>query len=293
MFNKILPKAALLVFFVGMLSACGGGGNNAPAVATPAPPPIPAASDTWGLVEERDRLNNSNYYIGEVAEDGGFTTFVYDNPAPITATVRIFRGRKGYRHQATFGYPHGITIRDARDTGRFIYVPDWHNVDSDRIIPLAEWGRVLCSAGWLAQYVNASGRFPGTCLPSAELRSRPSYNSDSRLIDLPPPTAISVGAFNFSGDYHSEANYRFGAAINKIRIDGMRVQSNLTEMITAYRFGITPIDDDNRQLFIGADNYRNGIIAAKYNRHQFGIIGGGEGFAVRYEFVISYDNPTK
>ena len=66
--------------------------------------------------------------------------------------------------------------------------------------------------------------------------------------------------------------------------------SQLGTVIDSYRFGYMAIDneDTGARLYVGVDNYNNGILTGKYNNHTLGAVGSGDGYAIRYEYRLNF-----
>ena len=122
----------------------------------------------------------------------------------------------------------------------------------------------------------------------AKPEARPEYN-DALVEGYAPKQYFQIGVdsndtpFGFSTDLQDDGFRQLGFVYGDVRVDYMSLNSQLGTSIDSYRIGYTI----NGGLFVGIDNYNNGILSTQYNNHTFGAVGGADGYAIRYEYRLS------
>ena len=122
----------------------------------------------------------------------------------------------------------------------------------------------------------------------AKPEARPQYN-DALVEGYMPKQYFQIGVdsnetpFGFSADLQDDGFRQLGFVYGDVRVDYMSLPSQLDTIIDSYRIGYT-FDD---ALYVGFDNYNNGILTGKYNNHSLGAVSDGSEYAVRYEYKIT------
>ena len=285
MFNKILPKAALLVFFVGMLSACGGGGSGASVATPPASAPelvsqpttvyIPVAPPTAEpITPPTSTPPPSAPSIPAPPEPDQFTIYT-------VALGALFPRTSGsYKNVRSF-IPVTLRTQDHRYTVSFIQVI--YRSSYPISITTIRKGNVLDAIQRSRGYCNFPSPYNGVILFRCEdIIDDPvfSYNSNTYGLRFPANPQTSLYAFGFSGRLNNDGDLKeFGITYNQFHMDYSQVLSTTDDLLDHYRFGYL-----NNDMFIGTDNYRNAIFIIRHSNHKLSAIGNKDGYAARWEY---------
>ena len=301
--------AAVIVASAFILSACGGGGGGSPSVASPQPPANPTGDIRGGLrgVEIYDYRDSSIVIIGDARFGGDAGVIIqnhytvqlsiwresdYDfenigdlNPTRIVnispATIQRLHTNLSpvdFHQSLIDGLVDGKTIGLLEPGYAYYIVLDNLGIRGDR----------ACNPS-VFLLLSRYGLAPSDCV-SLRTQNRLSYNADNRVMDFPEPTFQSTTGFGFTGNYQDDTYHNFGMNYKAFHIDAIRLPAYHGGHLTAYRFGYMAIDnkETGARLFVGVDNYNNGILTGKYNNHTLGAVGSGDGYAIRYEYRLNF-----
>ncbi|MGI9336918.1 MAG: hypothetical protein ACR2P4_00190 [Gammaproteobacteria bacterium] len=305
-------RAFLVLFFFGLLTACGssGGGNTAASVSTPTTitvtvPTVPGTPEPVVLSLESPEMgamrfvgnNNNAWFVVVSVAAGGENRYVFGHTLSLTrqnialTNVAISIAQLNEGHLIETGniapdFRNGIPLLTVPQSGEQIAVENEQDI--------RQLGQ-LCGASWLVPYIDANfGQF--RCPQASQL----SYSPDMRRIvhaamadTFHRGIGIGESNFAFSGRHNGNdraAGFTYDMGGYALRTDYVHLPSKQdgAVFLDTFRFGILrPINDETR-FFAGVDSYRNAILALDVNGdnlHRFGIAA-GDGYAVRYELRI-------
>ena len=231
-------------------------GNNAPSTATPSgPPPIQLPERKTPEQANREQgitRHKDHYRVGRFSDDAC----------------------------------GNVEARRAAETDELVEAETWYD-------PLTGCNIVLNKE--IEEDLRISLFYNGVWIPHTYTNgdpvflARPRY--DTSLVEgYMPKQYFQIGVdsnetpFGFSADLQDDGFRQLGFVYGDVRVDYMSLPSQLGTVIDSYRFGYT-FDD---ALYVGVDNYNNGILTGKYNNHTLGAVGSGDGYAIRYEYRLNF-----
>ncbi len=298
-------RAFLVLFFFGLLTACGGGGGTSASGMTMTMPDNPAPSEPVTLAFDAPELGALHY---ESRAERHW--FVVVSVAAEGKNTVLFGRNIMVQRQSIFALTNsGITMPDLNrvvfnangnlapliENGLTVTLPIFGVAVAFQTRPNITVIAELCPVTWLASYINDNLSRNACDIPGglSYTPNMPNVLHAAMADTFHRGIAIGESNFAFSGRHNGNdraAGFTYNFDTFALRTDYIRLPSKQDGevMLDTYRFGIIrPINDEAR-FFAGVDSYKNAILALDVNGdnlHRFGIAA-GDGYAVRYEFRV-------
>ena len=266
--------AAVIVASAFILSACGGGGgNNSPVVATPpadAPNGVPVVL-SWN--PDAAPPTDGNRYVANLSGvNCPNTYYIGGNETETLLEILCVSGRPTTNAEARSSATHTVRITAQVEDRLPVYL----DFGSGEVL----YHDTECTSDGYTRH---------QCrILLAKPEARPQYN-EALVEGYTPQKYFQIGVdsndtpFGFSTDLQDDGFRQLGFVYGDMRVDYMSLPSQLGTVIDSYRIGYT-FDD---AMYVGFDNYNNGILSTQYKNHTFGAVAGDDGYAIRYEYKIT------
>ncbi len=296
-------RAFLVLFFFGLLTACGGGGGTSAMTMTQ--PDNPGTTEPVTLTVESPELgavhlrgpNQRHLMLLLSVNDGGEDKDIFGRTISfqrgMLAPLQVFGQAIPTANTATL-HANGDVIQLVENE-----TPVFQPVQTTMVLIQTNLTinniLALCNVPYLRRYVTQSAFFIN-CPSAAGLSYTPNMPNvlHAAMADtFHRGIGIGESRFAFSGRHNGNdraAGFTYDMGGYALRTDYVHLPSKQDSgvFLDTYRFGIVrPINDETR-FFAGVDSYRNAIFAIDTNGknlHRFGIAA-GDGYAVRYEYRI-------